>query len=107
MAKYIFNENKYDGISSLMKDIENELDIENEYNDMLDNMYGDIEICGNNYSASFALLNVDETAYRCGKCDYESEVVEDIEFQIKNLSKGDIYDGYCIEVECVEDDFSD
>lgn len=107
MAKYIFEEKEYDGITSLLKDIENEFDIENEYDDMLDNLYGDIEICGNNYFASLALFKVDETAYRCGKCDYESEVMENIEFQIKNLSKGEIYEGYSIEVECVEDDHSD
>lgn len=46
---------------------------ETEYDNWLDEVYGDVNICGYTYSASQALENVDPTAYRCGKSDYESE----------------------------------
>ena len=48
--------------------IEREMD-ESAYDDMLDECYGDIEICGLRYSASCALKEVDPIAYRCGLSD--------------------------------------
>lgn len=104
MAKYIFNDKEYYGTSSLLQDIENELDIEDAYDNMLDEMYGDIEICGLEYSASIALFRVDEVAYNCGKNDYSSNIIEEIEGEIENLSEGDIYNNYNIEVQCIDCD---
>lgn len=49
MAKYIFNDKEYYGITDLLQDIENELDIEDAYDDMLDDVYGEINICGLEY----------------------------------------------------------
>lgn len=46
---------------------------ESDYDSFLDECYGDIEVCGNTYSASYALKELDPTAYRCGKVDYDSE----------------------------------
>ena len=45
---------------------------DDEYDEMLDEIYGDVEICGMNYSSSQALQELDPIAYRCGKGDYES-----------------------------------
>ena len=45
---------------------------DDEYDEMLDEIYGDVEICGMNYSSSQALKELDPIAYRCGKGDYES-----------------------------------
>ena len=42
-----------------------------EYDSYLDECYGDIDVCGSTFSASYALKNLDPTAYRCGKSDYE------------------------------------
>lgn len=36
----------------------------------LDEVYGDVEICGMTYNAGDALKEVDPTAYRCGMNDY-------------------------------------
>jgi len=46
------------------------------YDEMLDDIYGEIEICGITYSASVALYRVDEIAYRVGMNDYESVLRE-------------------------------
>ena len=43
-----------------------------QFDDMLDEMFGTVEICGIEYSASIALYRVDEIAYRVGMNDYES-----------------------------------
>ena len=52
--------------------IETEL-TDSEYEDYLDELYGEVEVCGCNYSAGRTLREVDPTAFRCGKSDYESE----------------------------------
>ena len=47
------------------------------YDCMLDECYGEIDICGIKYSASIALERVDPTAYRVGMSDYESSLEEE------------------------------
>ena len=42
------------------------------YDDMLNEIFGTIKICGYEYSASRALYRVDEIAYREGMNDYEN-----------------------------------
>ena len=49
-----------------------EIDIEERFNEMLDESYGEINICGSKYQASYALKEMDPTAHRCGMVDYES-----------------------------------
>lgn len=49
-------------------------DIEEAYRDMLDECYGEIEICGYTYPASVALAQVDAIAYRQGLLDYEDSL---------------------------------
>ena len=51
---------------------------EDNFDNFIDEMYGEIEICGLSYYASNALKRVDEVAYRCGICDYEDMLQEDI-----------------------------
>lgn len=46
---------------------------DDEYDSYLDGCYGDLDVCGSTFSASYALKNLDPTAYRCGKADYDSE----------------------------------
>lgn len=55
------------------------LEIEREisdahYRDVLDDIYGDINVCGIKYSSGRALECLDPVAFRCGKHDYESEL---------------------------------
>ena len=44
---------------------------ESEFDDYLDEFYGEVEVCGMTYSASYALKECDPVAYRCMKSDYE------------------------------------
>jgi len=48
----------------------NKFDIKEQYNEMLDEVYGDIEICDYTYSASLALYRIDPIAYDQGFSDY-------------------------------------
>ncbi len=54
------------------KEIEFEMS-DDEYRDMLTELYGTVSICGMTFDAGYALEQLDEVAFRCGKSDYESE----------------------------------
>lgn len=45
---------------------------DDEYDEMLDDVYGDVEVCGMTCPSSRALKELDPIAYNCGKGDYES-----------------------------------
>lgn len=45
---------------------------EDDFDSYLDYLYSEVEICGSTFSASYALKNLDPTAYRCAKADYDS-----------------------------------
>ena len=42
---------------------------ENEYEEMLNDTYETVEICGMTYEAGYALKEVDPVAFRCGLAD--------------------------------------
>ena len=71
---------------------------DDEYDEMLDDVYGDVEICGMNYSSSQALKELDPIAYRCGKGDYESN------YDLNNCEE---YNDLKDELETLEDQLSD
>ena len=66
---------------------------EDEYMDYLDDVYGEIDICGMSYNSSYALKEIDPTAfdqglaeysdvnirYECSKCYEEYDNEEDTE----------------------------
>ena len=52
------------------------MSIEEQYDDMLDDCWGEINICGMMWCASTVLKRVDPIAYRVGLADYESFLVE-------------------------------
>lgn len=74
--------------------IEYSSNIDDMYNDMLDDCYGEIEICGYSYSASKALRDVDSVAYRCGYLDFCDELQSDIRDELIRMDIGDSADFY-------------
>lgn len=72
-------ETKLANVSQQIKDKQHDIDsfeyscTDDEYDEMLDDVYGDVEICGMNYSSIQALKLLDPVAYRCAKNDYESD----------------------------------
>lgn len=69
------------------------------YDEMLDECYPDVKVCGMRYSTSDVLKHVDPIAYRCGFVDwldaegYREHPTED--------------DAYYLEAECEESDDDD
>ena len=56
-----------------------------DYRDHLDEVYGDIEICGGTYSAGSVLEEVDPTAFRCGMNDWIDSLDKEDEEDYKEL----------------------
>ena len=50
---------------------------EQEFADYLDEIYGDIDVCGLSYPASRVLADVDPIAYRTAFSDWENEQEDD------------------------------
>lgn len=63
---------------------------DSEYEEMLDEIYGTVEICGMTYSAGSSLSGVDPVAFRCGKGDEESRIQSELEEQLSNEDDDDI-----------------
>lgn len=57
---------------------------ENSYDDMLDDCYGLINVCGYEYYASKLLEDTDPVAYRCGLVDYASSLQSDYEYELES-----------------------
>lgn len=49
-------------------------ELEDAYANMLDECYGEVEICGMTYASSVALKNVDPIAYYVGLTEYEANL---------------------------------
>jgi hypothetical protein len=47
---------------------------EEEFDEFLDDLYGDVSVAGILYPTSQVLKEVDPTAYRCEKADYEDSL---------------------------------
>jgi len=56
------------------KEVERERYTEEEYDDMLDECYPEVEVAGITFSPSYALKELDPIAYRCGFADYQEYV---------------------------------
>ena len=56
-----------------------EYDLQVMYDDMLDEVYGTVDIGGLTYDTSYALKNVDPIAYETGRHDYADSLLQDVE----------------------------
>jgi hypothetical protein len=54
-----------------------EYELEEQYCEMLDDVYGETNIAGYQYSTSRALAEVDPVAFRCGFADYIDSLITD------------------------------
>lgn len=49
---------------------------EKEFEEYLNDCFGDVNICGLNYGAGYALKEIDPIAFRCAMVDHEEECQE-------------------------------
>lgn len=70
-----------------------------QYDDMLDEIYGEVQIAGYTYSTSNALKNVDRIAYECGFDDMKDLERSDIVYELNRMDDGDsgVFQGMSVE----------
>lgn len=61
-----------------------------EYMEYLDEVYGEVNICGMFYGAGQALEATDPVAFRVGLSDYESQIQAELEEALENEDYSDI-----------------
>ena len=83
--KWIINDEVFTDAAQAAEYIAELMD-EEAYDDMLDDAYGEINICGTYYSASVALYRIDEVAYNCGFSEYKDSQADDIRYQLERMT---------------------
>ena len=63
---------------------------ESEYVDILNEIYGEVNVCGNNYGSGDILQDQDPIAFRCGKSDHESHIQTELEEQLEREDDSNI-----------------
>lgn len=66
-------------------------EIEDMYEEMLDECHEAVNICGYNYDAGRALRLIDEVAFRCGVSDWSSEEYQELWAQEMSQEELDHY----------------
>ena len=73
--------------------------IKNMYEEMLNDGYETVDICGHKYDAGHALRNLDPIAFRCGCSDWVNEDYQEILYcEMTEEEQARSYDGctmYC------------
>lgn len=72
------------------------------YDDMLDECYPEVDICGYTYAPSVALYRTDPIAYNCGRSDWADFEARNIAEELEELSDGEILKMYDFEILCEE-----
>ena len=63
---------------------------DSEYADLLTEIYGTVEVCGQTFDQGSLLQDADPVAFRCGKSDEESRIQSELESQLENEDDSDI-----------------
>lgn len=75
---------------------------EDYFDDMLDECYDEVKICGMSYAPAIALYRLDPVAYRCARCEWEDAEAGDIAYMLERMNDGETDTFYGVEVEAVE-----
>lgn len=71
--------------------VDGEVSLSNsEYKDFLNEMYGSVTVCGQEFDQGDLLEDADPVAFRCGKSDYESQIQSELEEQLNREDSSDI-----------------
>lgn len=78
-----------------------------EYEDVLNDIYGDVEVCGQTFGSGSILVDADPVSFRCMKGEYEDQLQSELKEQLnsEDSSQIDFIDGD--EFELDEEDESD
>lgn len=106
--RYVFNGNDYNDLDELISDVIDELsDDTDSYDEMLDEVYGDVEVGSLSWSASRVLAEMDPTAYRCGISDWADNECDNIRYELERASDGDTVYTPVGDIEVHDDEYDD
>lgn len=75
------------------------------YDEMLDDVYGEINIAGIVFDTSYALYKLDEISYHCGWIDYKDSLCQDMGYEMERMDDGEEIKFYGKTVRCnIEDE---
>ena len=92
------------GLQEVLDYIEAETDQEELFDEMLQECYGDVNICGLEYNQADIFERVDPIAYRCGVSDYFDSLLSDVRYELERMSEGDVEEFFDIELECISEE---
>ncbi len=71
--------------------VKGQVDISNdEYKELLNEIYGETQVCGYTYSQGYVLEATDPVAFLIGLCDYESQIQSEMEEALENEDDSEI-----------------
>lgn len=63
---------------------------DSEYEEILTEIYGTVQVCGQTFDSGSILVDADPTAFRCGKNEYESNLDTELRDQLDREDSDDI-----------------
>ena len=99
--KYFVNGDAMDkdaAIEAILEEVETD-----QYDEFLDEAYGEVEIAGMTFSTSYALKELDPTAYRCGFNDYTDGLRDEVGDLLDGLDYGDEDEFFGVSVTAEDD----
>lgn len=102
MKKFTVDGREFTEAREVAQYIIDNADLTEIYNDMLDECYGMVNVCGYEYYPSVALERLDPIAYRCGYSDFADSLYDDLIHPLENIDGGDFAEFYGITVEVEE-----
>lgn len=63
---------------------------DSEYKEILNECYGSVMVCGQEFDQGDLLADADPVAFRCGKSDHESYIQSELEDQLNREDSTDI-----------------
>ena len=104
MMKYVIDGKlEFESVKECAEYIVENVVTEEEYDEMLDDCYEMVNICGYEYYPSYALKNLDSIAYTCAFNDYRNDKLTDVEYELERMENEEEMNFYGYVVVCIEE----
>lgn len=99
--KWIVDGYEYNELSESVSAVIESIDT-NRFDEYLDKIYGEFDVCGYNCTAAETLKAVDPTTYRRKFNEWKGSLSDDIEGELEDMSNGDATNLYGVDVSAEE-----
>lgn len=101
--KCIVNDVEFETMEEICKFVRENITTD-DFNDMLDEKYGEIDICGYEFSASYVFACADNYLYDREFNDFVNEIVNEIVDRLEDVYDDDTFEMYGFTFECITDE---